>query len=127
MLVLAQEIAEGPENAASPILLALALLAALASLAGSWRIYEKAGEPGWAALVPIYNLFVLLRIIGAPAWWIILLLVPGVNLLASALCTWRLARVFGYGVLGFLALALIPVVMVPALGFGAARYRPPGR
>src|SRR6478672_11028022 len=45
-----------------------------------WKVYAKAGEPGWAAIIPIYNIIVLLRIAGKPWWWILLLLIPLVNI-----------------------------------------------
>ena len=45
-------------------------------VAGFWKVFVKAGEPGWAAIVPIYNIFVLLKIAGKPAWWIILMIIP---------------------------------------------------
>jgi hypothetical protein len=57
------------------------VLVALLVIAGLWRVFTKAGKPGWAALVPIYNLIVLLQIAGKPAWWLLLFLIPGVNLI----------------------------------------------
>jgi len=45
-----------------------------------WRVFEKAGEPGWAALIPIYNIYVELKIVGRPWWWLLLLLIPIVNI-----------------------------------------------
>src|SRR5262245_61036676 len=52
-------------------------------VAGMWKVFTKAGKPGWAALVPIYNLIVLLEIVDKPVWWIILLLIPCVNIIVS--------------------------------------------
>jgi hypothetical protein len=57
------------------------VLVALLVIAGLWRVFTKAGKPGWAALVPIYNLIVLLQIAGKPAWWFLLFLIPGVNVI----------------------------------------------
>ena len=56
-------------------------LVALLVIAGLWRVFTKAGKPGWAALIPIYNLIVLLQIAGKPAWWLLLFLIPGVNII----------------------------------------------
>lgn len=56
----------------------LAIIALM--LAGMWKVFEKAGKPGWAAIIPIYNLIVLLDIVGKPIWWLVLLLIPIVNL-----------------------------------------------
>ena len=57
------------------------LLVAILVIAGLWRVFTKAGKPGWAALIPIYNLIVLLQIVGKPAWWLLLFLIPGVNVI----------------------------------------------
>ena len=56
----------------------LALLVLM--IAALWRIFVKAGEPGWAAIIPVYNLVVMLKIVGRPVWWIVLFLIPFVNL-----------------------------------------------
>ena len=60
--------------------------------ASLWKIFEKAGKPGWAGIVPIYNAVVLLEIVGRPIWWIILLLVPCVNFVFGILLCIDLAR-----------------------------------
>ena len=57
------------------------VLVAILVIAGMWRVFTKAGKPGWAALIPIYNLIVLLQIVGKPAWWLLLFLIPGVNVI----------------------------------------------
>ena len=57
------------------------LVVAILVIAGLWRVFTKAGKPGWAALIPIYNLIVLLQITGKPAWWLLLFLIPGVNVI----------------------------------------------
>ncbi len=46
-----------------------------------WRIYKKAGQPGWAAVIPFYNIVIWLRIISKPGWWLILLFIPVVNII----------------------------------------------
>src|SRR5450432_2911088 len=60
-----------------------------------WKIFEKAGKPGWSGIVPIYNLVVLLEIVGRPLWWIILLLVPCVSIVVGILLCIDLAKAFG--------------------------------
>ena len=125
LVMLAQETVEAPsiDGLAIAIICALVAISVVLTLVGGWRIFQKAGEPGWASLIPLYNLFVVLRIVGAPGWWAVLFLVPAVNFIMSLIVTWRLARAFGQGVVGCLALALLPVVMIPVLGCGSARYR----
>jgi hypothetical protein len=61
-------------------LLIVYLVIIVVMIASNWKIHEKAGKPGWTAIVPIYNTVVLLELTGKPIWWIALLLIPFVNL-----------------------------------------------
>jgi uncharacterized membrane protein YhaH (DUF805 family) len=94
-------------------------------LAGMWKIFEKAGKPGWAAIVPIYNVVVLLEIVGKPVWWILLLLIPFVGIVFAILLAIELAKSFGKDAAYGLGLAFLPFIFYPILGFGSARYRGP--
>ncbi len=88
----------------------------------SWKIYEKAGRPGWNCIVPIYNYYVLLEIVGRPPLWVILLFIPIVNIVIYIIVTIDLAKVFGKGG-GFAAgLIFLPMIFYPILGFGDAEY-----
>jgi hypothetical protein len=99
------------------------LAVALLMLVAAWKIFAKAGEPGWAAIVPIYNLVVMLKIVGKPLWWLILFLIPFVNFVAAILVTVALAEKFGKGIGFAVGLIVLPFVFYPILGFGDARYR----
>jgi chromate transport protein ChrA len=66
-------------------------------MASLWKVFTKAGQPGWAAIVPIYNVVVLLKIAGKPVWWLILLLVPFVNFVILIIVNISLAKNFGKG------------------------------
>ena len=92
-----------------------------------WKIFTKAGKPGWASLIPIYSTVNLLQIVGKPDWWVILFLVPFVNLVVSCILAIELAKSFGkstgFGVVG---LILFPLVGYPMLGFGSSTYKGPG-
>ena len=90
-----------------------------------WKIFTKAGEPGWAAIVPIYNLIVLLKIVGKPAWWVILMLIPFVNIIIGIMLAINLATVFGKGVGFALGMIFLPFIFYPILAFGDARYQGP--
>lgn len=90
--------------------------------AGMWKMFEKAGEPGWAALVPIYNLVVLVKIAGKEAWWVVLMLLPCVNFVAAVMICIDIARKFGKDTLYGVGLAFLPFIFFPMLGFGAAQY-----
>ena len=102
-----------------------ALVVLLVLIAAMWKIFDKAGEPGWAALVPIYNLVVLLKMIDKPLWWILLFVVPCVNIIAAVLLAIELAKVFGKGIGFAIGMVVLPFVFYPVLGFGSAQYRRP--
>jgi hypothetical protein len=87
-----------------------------------WKIFEKAGKPGWAGIVPIYNAIVLLEIVGRPLWWIVLLLVPCVNFVVGILLSIDVAKAFGKSPAYGVGLALLPFIFFPMLAFSDARY-----
>ena len=90
-----------------------------------WRIFEKAGKPGWAAIIPIYNTIVLLEIVGKPWWWILLFLIPGVNIIFAIWMTNLLSLSFGYGVVFTIGLLLLSPIFYPVLAFSNAEYKGP--
>jgi hypothetical protein len=92
----------------------------LVVIVGMWKVFVKAGKPGWASLVPIYNMIVLLEIVGRPMWWIVLFLCTGP--VGWILVSLDLAKVFGKEMGFAIGLILVPVIFVPMLGFGDARY-----
>ena len=102
-------------------LIFLAIVVAI--IAGFWRVFEKAGKPGWAAIIPIYNVIVLLEIAGKPLWWIILFFIPIANLIASILVGMGVARNFGKSDGFGIGLGLLGFIFYPILGFSNAQYR----
>ena len=80
--------------------------------------YGRAGRPGWAAIIPYYNLVVLSRVAGKPGWWCILLLIPVVNIVFMVLVAHGVSRNFGFGAGMTVLQIFIPVVAMPILGFG---------
>ncbi len=94
-------------------------------LIGGWKVFVKAGQPGWAVIIPIYNAIVLLQICGRPIWWIILLLIPCVQVVPGVIVTIDLAKSFGKDALFGIGLFLLGFIFVPILGFGSAQYRGP--
>lgn len=91
-------------------------------VASIWKMFVKAGEPGWAAIVPIYNLVVMLKISGKPVWWIILFLIPGINFIMSILTSLGTAEKFGKSAGFGIGIAFLPFIFLPILGFGSATY-----
>ena len=94
-------------------------------VAVGWKIYEKADQPGWAVLVPIYNFYVLLKVVGRPGWWLLLLLVPIVNFVVAIMVNIDLAKSFGKDWLYGLGITFLGVVFLPMLAFGSATYQGP--
>lgn len=89
-----------------------------------WKVFTKAGKPGWACIVPIYNVIVLLEIAGKPLWWILLMIIPLVNIVIAILLAIEVAKKFGQSAGFGLGLAFLPFIFYPVLGYGSARYQP---
>jgi len=87
-----------------------------------WRIYEKSNQPGWAVLIPIYNILIYLKIIDKPWWWIFLFCIPFVNLIFHIYGCYLLAKKFGHGFGFTVGVVLLPFIFLPILGFGVAQY-----
>lgn len=87
-----------------------------------WKIFLKAGQPGWAAIIPIYNIFVLLQIVRKPIWWIVLFFVPFVSFIMSLVVIAFLGKSFGKGFGFILGLIFLPFIFYPILAFGDSAY-----
>ena len=96
-------------------------------IASIWRIFSKAGEAGWKCLIPIYSAFVMQRIVGRPWWWVLWLMVPGLNLIPAVIECFDLAKVFGKGAGYGLGLLFLGPLFMMALAFGSASYVGPNR
>ncbi len=94
-------------------------------IAGVWKTFAKAGQPGWAAIIPIYNIVVMLQITGRPIWWLALFFIPIVNWVVAIIIPIDIAKSFGKDVLFGLGLAFFGFIFYPILGFGSATYRGP--
>lgn len=95
-------------------------------IASLWRIFEKAGEEGWKALIPIYNLVILLKIVGKPAWWIALMvLIPLANFILMIITYNMLAKSFGKGEGFTIGLVVFGFIFLPILAFSDAVYEGP--
>jgi hypothetical protein len=92
-------------------------------IAAIWKVFAKAGQPGWASIIPIYNWIVLCKIVGRPAWWVLLLLIC-FPIFYIIICI-DLAKSFGKGGGFAVGLILLSVVFFPILGFGNAQYQGP--
>jgi hypothetical protein len=110
----------------SPVGGFVGLLIAILLIAAMWKVFTKAGQPGWACLIPIYNIYILCKIVGRPGWWVILMLIPFVNFIIGIILCIDLAKSFGNGVGFGVGLALLGIIFFPILGFGSSQYQGPG-
>jgi hypothetical protein len=92
-------------------------------IAAMWSVYAKAGQPGWAAIIPIYNLYVLTKIVGRPWWWLLLMLIPFVNIVIEIIVIHGLSKSFGHGVGFTIGIIFLPFIFLPMLAFGSSEYR----
>jgi len=111
--------AQGPGVGTYIVMIVLCLV----MIAAMWKVFTKAGKPGWASIIPIYNIIVLLSIAGKPTWWFILLLIPIVNLIIAILMYVALAEKFGKGGGFAMGLVFLGFIFFPILGFGGAQYQ----
>ena len=91
-------------------------------IAGFWQTFVKAGRPGWAAIIPFYNYYVILKIVGRPGWWLILYFIPLVNIIVWIIVAIDLAKSYGKTSGFAVGVIFLPFIFVPILGFGQASY-----
>lgn len=112
-------------GAAATFGLLVGLVAYVVTALGLMGVFAKAGKPGWAAFVPIYNLVVLLEVVGRPLWWFVLFLIPGVNVVAMIIVMHDLSKSFGHDAGFTVGLVLLNVVFTWVLWLGSSTYRGP--
>ena len=100
----------------------IGLAIAVVQLIAVWKIFTKAGKPGWAALIPIYNVYTMLEIVGREWWWLLLMLIPGVNVVIGIIVLFDLAKSFGKDTGFGFGLLFLSGIFIPILGFGKAQY-----
>jgi uncharacterized membrane protein len=92
-------------------------------IAAMWKVFSKAGHPGWACIIPIYNLYIMCKIAGRPGWWVLLMLIPFVNFIIAIILLVDISKSFGKGVGFALGLLFLGFIFWPILGFGSAQYQ----
>ena len=125
LLAQASDYQTAAPQAASPLSMIISLAIAVLIIAAMWKVFTKAGQPGWACLIPIYNLYVLCKIAGRPGWWLLLMLIPFVNIIILIILCIDIAKSFGNGVGFGLGMAFLGFIFWPILGFGSAQYQGP--
>ncbi len=102
------------------VLIEFALIALV--LTSMWKIFVKAGKPGWAAIVPFYNILIELEILGRPWWFLLLLFVPVANFVIAVIIVFDMAKVFGKSTAFGFGLLFLNIIFYPILAFGSAKY-----
>ena len=110
------------QNGAVAIFLLVFLGLGVLMIASMWTVFVKANRPGWAAIVPIYNTYVMLKIGGNPGWYLLLLLIPLVNIFIGIKMNIDVAKAFGQGLGMGLGLSFLPLLFLPLLAFGDYTY-----
>ena len=98
------------------------LIIMLVSVISMWKIFNKAGRPGWAAIVPIYNMITLLDVAGYDWWYLLLFLIPIVNIIVMFKVYISLANNFGKSTGFGVGLVLFNIIFMPILAFGSSEY-----
>lgn len=105
------------------VLLLVYLAVIVAVIAGTWKAFEKADQPGWAAIIPIYNIYIMIKIGGNEWWWLILTFIPLINIIALLKISIDVAKGFGQGIGFGLGLSFLSFIFWPLLGFGDYQYQ----
>ena len=93
------------------------------TVASMWRIFTKAGKPGWASIIPIYNSVVQLEIVRKPWWWLLLMLIPYVGVVWSVWTMNLLCKSFGKSSAFTIGVIFLPFIFLPILAYGDSTYR----
>lgn len=125
LMVLAQNSGGGGGGIGGMLILVLWLAVIVLVVAGFWKVFTKAGHPGWMAIIPILNIYILCKIAGRPGWWLILFFIPVVGLVISAIVSIDVAKAFGKGTGFGVGLWLLAPIFYCILGFGDAQYQGP--
>ena len=108
----------------SPVTAVIGLIIAVIAIIALWRVFSKAGRPGWAAIIPIYNIYTLVKVSGNSGWFTLLYFIPIVNIIISVIVALGVAKNFGksaaFGIVGLWLFSLIGYLII---GFGSAKYQ----
>ena len=118
-------LAQQSQGELNPVLLIIYFTIVVIIVASWWKIFTKSGQPGWGALIPIYNMYLILKIAGRPWWFLLLLLVPLVNIFVAVVVTHDVSKSFGKS-LGFtLGLIFLPFIFYVILAWSDTTYQRP--
>ena len=126
LALLLQDMPDGSKGALAVggVMMMVMLGVVVVFIIGLWKVFTKAGQPGWACIIPIYNIYVLTQIAGRPGWWVLMMLIPLVNIVFSILLAIDVAKAFGQSAAwGVILLFLLSGIGYLILGFGNYSYQ----
>lgn len=112
-------------SAPSGLLLLIYIALIVLNIVGGWKVFEKAGQPGWGIFIPIYNIYLACKIAGRSGWSLIFFLIPVVNIIVALFIAVDIAKAFSRSVGFGVGLWLLGFIFIPILGFGPAQYSRP--
>lgn len=114
----AEDAARHASSAASSMTSLVFLAVLILMIVAMWKVFERAGEPGWAVLVPIYNLYIMTRVARMSGWWVLAAFIPVVNIVFAFAVSNGIAKRFDKGTGFGIGLALLPFIFYPILAWG---------
>ena len=109
--------------ASSPAVTGFSIFASILGIIAMWKIFTKAGEPGWAAIIPFYNVYTLFKITWGNGWKFLLLLIPIANIVIMIITEVKLAKAFGKSNGFAVGLVLLSTIFMLILAFGSSEYK----
>ena len=110
------------ENGTPGFVIFIQLALGIFTIVAMWKTFNKAGQPGWACIIPIYNIYILIQIAGRPGWWTLLFFIPLVNLIVDIIVSIDIAGNFGKGVGFGVGLCFLPFIFFPIIVFSDAEF-----
>lgn len=98
------------------------LLVSLFFVVCKWIIFEKAGRKGWESIIPIYNIVIEMQMLDVPMWMLLLLIIPGLNVVIPIMIAIKYTEKFGKESAYALGLIFLPFIFYPMLAFGKSTF-----
>ena len=114
-----------PDFFFSPVFIIICVALTVFEIAAMWKVFTKAKQPGWAAIIPIYNIYIMTKITGKPGIWVLWCFIPFVNIVFYIWLYNMISKSFGHDEGFTVGLILLGVVFWPILGFGGSKYQGP--
>ena len=98
------------------------IIVAIILYASLWIIYTKANQPGWSAIIPVYDIYIWTQVVNRPWWWTILFFIPPITIIVYIIMLNDLSNRFGQNAWFTLGLLFLPIIFLPVLAFGEYEF-----